>query len=166
MGPVWMHASAVGGAEIDSKLWFKDPPASSYPSCIAVKAVELQSAPLSESYLRQLREACMLQGINIAKKNELVRLAAQLGKQSAAFDLDVFIDDLVNGRAREAFRNDLHEISARGITRFPTLIIRNENGSWITTGFRPYHVLYDLISGITAGSTKKPVVTVETNNGE
>ena len=42
MGPEWLHAKHVSGAVIDDRLWIIDPPASSFPACIAVKAAELQ----------------------------------------------------------------------------------------------------------------------------
>lgn len=37
MGPVWLEASSSSGMIINSKIWVNDPPASSYPACIAVK---------------------------------------------------------------------------------------------------------------------------------
>src|SRR3954471_3369508 len=65
MGPVWMEAGTVSGMPVHHKLWVEDPPASSYPACIAVKSVQLQSPAAGIKYLRMLREAVMIQGLNI-----------------------------------------------------------------------------------------------------
>src|SRR5436190_8530475 len=44
MGPVWMHAGQIAQKPICHRLWIDDPPASSYPACIAVKCTQLQSS--------------------------------------------------------------------------------------------------------------------------
>src|SRR4051812_29789560 len=62
MGPVWMEAAKVSGMPIYDRIWVEDPPASSYPACIAVKSVQLQSTTAAARYLRMLREAAMMQG--------------------------------------------------------------------------------------------------------
>src|SRR4051812_7028555 len=48
MGPVWMHAGQIAHKPIAHQLWMTEPPASSYPACIAVKCAQLQSAPDGE----------------------------------------------------------------------------------------------------------------------
>src|SRR5688572_2904993 len=67
MGPVWMHASQLSGMPMNSRIWMENPPASSYPACIAFKCAEMQSEGAGDRYLRLLREAIMLDGKNIAK---------------------------------------------------------------------------------------------------
>jgi protein-disulfide isomerase-like protein with CxxC motif len=44
MGPIWREAQHLAGVAVDDRIWALDPPASSYPACLAVKAAELQSA--------------------------------------------------------------------------------------------------------------------------
>src|SRR5690242_4446982 len=44
MGPVWMHASEVTHVPMKYSIWHEDPPASSFPPCIAIKTAGLQSA--------------------------------------------------------------------------------------------------------------------------
>src|SRR3954466_16223308 len=66
MGPVWHQASLQSGMQMYDKIWVEDPPASSYPACIAVKCAELQSKKAGDTYLRLAREAIMLHGKNIA----------------------------------------------------------------------------------------------------
>src|SRR5215217_1789774 len=34
MGPVWLEAKYKSGMPLQDKIWFQDPPASSFPACI------------------------------------------------------------------------------------------------------------------------------------
>ncbi len=137
MGPVWMHAGQVSNRPITHQLWIKDPPASSYPACIAVKCAQLQSSAAGEKYLRLLRTACMAEEKNIAKKNMLLQAAEVLAKEDTDFDLQRFKTDLVNDAGLEAFREDMQQVRYHNINRFPTLIIRAANGKAIlVSGYR------------------------------
>lgn len=155
MGPVWMHASQLSGMPIEHNLWMKDPPASSYPACIAFKCVELQSPQMADKFLRLLREAVMMNGRNIAKSEVLQHLAETLRIQFPDFDISRFRSDLTNENGREAFRLDLTQVRYHAINRFPTLIMRQAKlGSVIVTGYRPYPVLTDALQKISAGAIK------------
>jgi putative protein-disulfide isomerase len=134
VAPHWVEVSQRSGMPIDEKIWFQDPPTSTYPSCIAYKAALLQDERLAELYLRRLREAVMTQRRNIARENVLFALAEEIG-----FDMDRFREAYLTGPAQAAFYEDLQETRGRGITGFPTLVMRNSIGREITlTGFRPY----------------------------
>ncbi|HYC27745.1 MAG TPA: DsbA family protein, partial [Chitinophagaceae bacterium] len=102
MGPVWMHAGQIAGLPIQHQLWMRDPPASSYPACIAVKCAQLQSAALGELMLRLLREACMTEGKNIARQTVLFDTAEKLASIDPCFNLEQFKDDLSNDKGLEA----------------------------------------------------------------
>ena len=155
MGPVWHEASLKSGMKIYDKIWVEDPPASSYPACIAVKCAELQSQEAGAQYLRMAREAVMLQGKNIAKQNVLKDIAKELSiNHPALLDLDKFLSDLIGSdNGIEAFRKDLNEVQGKNITRFPTLIMRSLNKpSIMITGYRPYPVLLDAMKQVTSAS--------------
>src|ERR1700754_1212842 len=62
MGPEWLHAKTLSGQPIVDTIWITDPPASSFPACIAVKCVELQSPILAVRYLQSLQQAIMVRG--------------------------------------------------------------------------------------------------------
>lgn len=143
MGPVWLEASETSGMPIYHRLWVEDPPASSYPACIAVKTAQLQSEAASVSYLRCLREAVMLQGKNIAKQDILLQVAKEVTRDCPGIlDVAQFAHDLTNEVGIEAFRPDWQEAHNRNISRTPTLIMRSEQSSPIMlTGYRPYNVL-------------------------
>jgi putative protein-disulfide isomerase len=151
MGPMWLHASQLSGLNIRHDIWAKDPPASSYPACIAVKSAQLQSASAGEKYLFLLRRACMQNGENIAKPDILLKIAAELANdRSCDFDTALFIKNLFGIEGREAFKKDVQEIKYRGINRFPSLLIRNANYAKLITGYQTLEtitpVLADLIT--------------------
>jgi predicted DsbA family dithiol-disulfide isomerase len=149
MGPVWMHASQLSGMPIQHNIWMKDPPASSYPACIAVKCAELQGLNLQERYLRLLREAVMIHGQNIAREDVLISAARQLHKEYPSFDLTLFKTDLLSDKGLDAFRNDMQQVRLHSINRFPSLIIRRPHQpSMLVTGHRPYIVLIEALKKI------------------
>lgn len=128
MGPEWMHAKEITGANIDPSIWISDPPASSFPACIAVKCMELQSKNAADHYLYLLREAVMVKCRNIARTDVLLELAGLVSKRLPSFDLFTFREDLLGQRGRDAFRIDWQEAKYKGITRLPTLIFRSTGG--------------------------------------
>lgn len=142
MGPLWSQAKHISGMPIEDCIWLEDPPASSYPSCLAVKAAELQSPEAGEAYLRRLREAVMVGGRNIAKREVLLELAEQLNREgSTPFDAARFARDVEAGEALELFREDLKQARYFDVGRFPTLTLRGEGQGFIVVGYRPYDVL-------------------------
>jgi putative protein-disulfide isomerase len=147
MGPVWMEAALASGMPIDDKIWVRNPPPSSFPACIAVKSIELQSKEAGAVYLRRLREAVMLRGENIAEQKILVQIAKDLAI-SNLFNINInrFETDLIGDNGLEAFRKDYLEVQNRNISRFPTLIIRSTHKpAIIITGHRPYAAFIDAI---------------------
>lgn len=146
MGPLWMHASETMGVPIAHRIWVEDPPASSYPACIAVKCAEMQSAETGRLYLHFVRKAVMLYGLNIARYNVLLEVAQGVAGINRSFSLVQFEEDMQNDRGQEAFRKDLQEVKYRGINRFPTLIIKQPDSPGIVvTGFRPAEVLLAIL---------------------
>jgi putative protein-disulfide isomerase len=156
MGPVWMHAAQLSGIPIHDRIWFEDPPASSYPACIAVKSAELQSFRAGEIYLQKARKAIMAKGINIAKEEELLKIAEEIANEDPPLlDITAFSAGLKSGTGLEAFRADLQDVQCRGINRFPTLIIRAaQQPTRIVKGYRPFPVLHDIISEMLAPETQ------------
>lgn len=139
MGPLWMQVSHIANVAIDSSIWVKDPPASSYLACTAVKCAAIQSSMTGEQYLKMLRTAVMLHGRNIAKQSVLMAVASELVGTGVNMDLDRFNSDLVNGNGIKAFTADLQEVRYRNINRFPSLTINNATGKGVLLkGYTPY----------------------------
>lgn len=158
VGPQWLEVSRLSGMPIEPRIWHDDPPASSYPACLAVKAAELQGRDMGERYLRRAREAVMLEQRNIARRAVLLELATELAAEevkaeaaaatsgAAALDPDAFCRALDEGSALAAFREDLRDVKYRDIGRFPTLVIRGAAGHGvIAVGYRPYPALLDAV---------------------
>jgi len=150
MGPMWMHAMELTGVEIHHDIWVKDPPASSYPACIAVKAAALQSAEAAEKYLYLIREACMLHGKNISKTTVLIDTANSLAaNENFKFDAQRFEQDLSGKESVDAFRKDLQEVKYYGINRFPALVIKNEsNKAKLIRGYHRFETIVEIISDL------------------
>jgi putative protein-disulfide isomerase len=152
MGPVWMHASAISGTPIQANLWVTDPPASSFPSCIAFKCAELQSAEYAVLYLNLLQKAAMVNGINIAKPAEMIKVADELKSDHPNFDLQMFAEDLFGIRGREAFKSDMNEVRAMHIERFPSIIFRSKGKrSLLVSGYRNYEGLIQAVEKLKLG---------------
>jgi len=142
MGPQWFQVRTLSGMPIEERIWFEDPPTSSYPACIAVKAAERQGRTLGEIYLRRLREAVMIEQRNIARREVLIELAQELCSLDKAFDFSQFERDLDDPVTVAAFRSDLQDARYREIGRFPALIITAPSRPGILiVGYRPYAVL-------------------------
>lgn len=147
MAPVWMHASQVSHTPIDYAIWHEDPPASSYPSCIAIKCAALQSAELEQQYLGKVREAVMMRKMNIARETVLLTLAHELAEVTNDFDVAKFTQDLKQGSGKAAFRSDLQKAAFHKIGRYPTLTMTPPDGkAIIMVGYRPYSVLLEAVS--------------------
>lgn len=147
MGPVWMHARQLSGMPMRDKIWISNPPASSYPACLAVKCAGLQSPDAAEKYLQLLRAACMIKGWDISRQAVLIKVATCLvGQEPLCLDLNRFTLDLKKNAALDLFREDLRNVRYHEIKRFPTLVIRSAGQPAIMiTGYRPYSVLLDAL---------------------
>lgn len=156
MGPLWMHASQVTHAPMKYSIWHEDPPASSYPSCIAVKTAGLQSLHAEELYLINVRKALMLDGKNIAKISELADIAKNL--DGPDFSFEKFKSDWNAGAGKDAFKSDLQKAKLNNIGRYPTVTFQNGNGEGvIMVGYRPYEVLIEAFQGFTTRYARRGV---------
>lgn len=141
MGPLWFQARELSGMPLADRIWFEDPPDSSYPACAAVKAAQLQSPLAAEAYLRRLREAVMTERRNIARPDVLLAIAEEVQDEGGAvLDAGRIAHDWTSPQVRDAFREDLRTAGYLGIGRFPTLILRRhgEEGGLMLVGYRPY----------------------------
>jgi len=138
MGPLWMEVRYRTGISIDEKIWFTNPPSSSYPACIAVKCAGLQNRNFEEQMFCMLQRGAMQQQKNIAAMAVLKEIAEQMPPD---FDRTRFQADLINGKGMEAFRKDLEEIKLLGIERFPSLKLSARNKTILIKGYRPWENL-------------------------
>jgi len=153
MGPIWMEARHLTGAEINDMVWAENPPSSSYPACIAVKTAALQGFEASEIYLRAVSKAVMVNAQDISQKDVLLEIAraASLDRPKA-FDSDRFAEEYNSNASRDAFRDDLRQVSYHKIGRFPTLTFTRGGKGLIMTGYRPYEALVEAFRQIDTAS--------------
>lgn len=148
MAAHWYHVGRVMGVAIDERLWHDDPPESSYPACLAVKAAGLQSPAAGAFYLRRLREAAMVGQRNIARAEVVLAIADEINDGNT-FDAMRFRDDLIGPEAASAFQEDLREIRYREIRRFPTLALRTGDRPAIAiVGYRPFEELCGILESV------------------
>lgn len=129
MGPYWLYVSQASGMPIEERIWHDDPPATSFPACLAVKAAQRQGADQAEAMLRSLREAVMLERRNVARREVLVEVAREAAEQLPAetsLDAARVQEEMFSDAVIDDFRRDLQEASYRGIQRFPSLIFKRQ----------------------------------------
>lgn len=163
MGPQWFQVQNISGMPLDEHIWQSDPPASSYPACLAVKAAERQGKGSAELYLRRLREAVMLERRNIARQDILLELAEEVvlsSNKESRFDMERFRADLAAPECAEAFRQDLRDAAYYSIGRFPTLILQRAAGQGIVlVGYRPYDVLCAALEHLVPGLRQQVIMS-------
>lgn len=157
MGPVWFHAEKVSGMPMADKMWTKDPPHTSFTACVAVRCVINQSPIAGEKYLRMLREACMINGENIAKASILQRVAQELRHFDPVFDYELFCNDFASAFGQSLFRGDWEMTKSMGITRLPTLILRYNGQTIRVTGYKPFSVLCSALTMLLPSVTPSTV---------
>ena len=144
----WREASRRHGMPVDADIFFdmKDEFKSTWPANIAYKAAELQDPVLAEKYLRRLREAAAAERLPIDRLDIQARLAEETG-----LDRSRLLEDIDRGIAEEAFMEDLAEAQQKGVTGFPTFVIRNRAGEEEVLhgyqGFREFEQAFAAIAG-------------------
>lgn len=131
----WAEASHRHKMPVDEQVFFdsKDDVFSTYPACIAFKAAQLQGEEPGNRYLRRLREAAAAERLVIQHVDVQVKLAEETG-----LDRDKFIENIQNGKAEKAFRQDLQECHQRGVRGFPSFLVRGFGKEVLLRGYTPY----------------------------
>lgn len=127
-----LEAAARSGMPVDARLWLSDPPASSHPVCLAVKAAAEQGA--AGPYLRRLREAIFCRRRRLEHREALLEEARAV----PALDLERLRIDLGSHAILEAFAADLdrarrvpeqHHAPGTGRVRLPSLEFLDGQGT-------------------------------------
>jgi predicted DsbA family dithiol-disulfide isomerase len=148
LAPAWYYVASATGVQIDESIWVEDPPASSYPGCLAIKAAALQGRDCEEQYLSLVRNAVMTRRWNVARTSVLLQLAGELAAIDGRFDARRFERDLHGTAVRVAFAEDIRECRIRNVGRFPTFIVHGPRCSRTAVGYRPYDVFLEVLSAV------------------
>lgn len=129
----WDEASLYYEMPIDGNVWLEDPLDSSYPSCIAMKAAQIQSKEKAIQFMRILREKLYLEKKNIAKWENIADAA-----KTANLNVEKLKEDY-DGDAKKLFQDDLSLARTLGVRGFPTFFFSDGNSNQLTVyGSKPY----------------------------
>ena len=123
---LWNIQAKKFGISMDGDLWLKKPIKSSYPASVAFYAARNQNKKKAYEFLRTLREFVFLQNKDISEESVLISAAINCG-----LDIELFLNDIKNGKANAEFEKDLIEKEKWNINRFPTFVFMNEEGESI-----------------------------------
>lgn len=147
----WDEASLYYEMPIDGNVWLEDPLDSSYPSCIAMKAAQMQDKEKAVHFMRVLREKLYLDKKNISRCENIEDAAkkAKLDIQKLKADYD---------DAEEHFQEDLDYGKKLGVRGFPTLFFADQNDNRFTVyGSKPYAAYEDAILALFPQAKKKSI---------
>ncbi|HEX9576407.1 MAG TPA: DsbA family protein [Myxococcales bacterium] len=117
------------GVGIKADLWTgADPPSSSLPPLVALEAALPQGPEMQRQLLKAMRRAAFIEGINVARRDVQLELAAQVG-----IDLPRFVERLEDVRLEQEVNDAVEEAEALGIRGVPALVI---GGEWLMQGCR------------------------------
>ncbi|TDP03303.1 DsbA family protein [Flavobacterium sp. 245] len=147
----WDEASLLYEMPIDGNVWLEDPLDSSYPSCIAMKAAQIQSKEKAVQFMRVLREKLYLEKKNIAKCKNIEEAAkiVNLDIQKMKTDYD---------EAEELFQEDLDYGKKLGVRGFPTLFFADQNNNrFAVYGSKPYSEYESALLAVFPDAKKKTI---------
>ncbi|MEN2488691.1 DsbA family protein [Flavobacterium sp. B11] len=145
----WDEASLYYEMPIDGNVWLEDPLDSSYPSCIAMKAAQMQNKEKAVYFMRILREKLYLDKKNIAKWENIAEAAKIAGLDVPKLKADY--DD-----AEELFQDDLNLGKTLGVRGFPTLFLVNADNNQLTVyGSKPYAAYENALLALFPDAKKK-----------
>lgn len=148
----WDEASLYYAMPIDGDVWLEDPLDSSYPSCIAMKAAQIQSKDKAVYFMRILREKLYLDKKNIAKWENIAEAAEKAGLDIAKLKTDYEND------AKKLFQEDLNLGRTLGVRGFPTLFFSDGNNNQLTVyGSKPYASYENALSALLPEAKKKDI---------
>lgn len=149
----WDEASLYYQMPIDGDVWLEDPLDSSYPSCFAMKAAQIQDKQKAVIFMRILREKLYLDKKNISKWENI----AEAAKESQ-LDIEKLKTDF-EGKAQQLFQDDLNYARTLGVRGFPTLFFSNRAEKSLTIyGSKPYTLYENAILELYPQAQKKTFI--------
>ena len=148
----WDEASLYYEMPIDGNVWIEDPLDSSYPSCIAMKAAQMQSKEKAVKFMRILREKLYLDKKNIAKWENIAEAAKIAGLDVKKLKTDY------DGDAKKLFQEDLNLAKTLGVRGFPTLFLADADNNQLTVyGSKPYASYENALLALFPDAKKKTI---------
>jgi predicted DsbA family dithiol-disulfide isomerase len=123
-------------------------PYCSAPSMLAVAAARLQGASAAAALRENLREAALVFGLDVARRDVIVEVAARSG-----LDLARFVPAFEAPGTERALLDDIDAAYDLGVGSGPALVVEDD---WLVSGLRPlrdYRVLLKRYLARRAGQT-------------
>lgn len=120
-----------------------DRPRSTYPACVHVHAVRLLAPGREDAFLRGLREAAYLDGLNISREEVAVGVAERIGLEG-----DEFREALATGEPEREFRDRLALLERLDLHAYPTLLFTVGERTARIEGFQPLPTLLNVVEGL------------------
>jgi len=151
----WLHTSKEHGMPVNTAAFslFSYEYPSSYTQGIAFKAVQFQSDSFANEFLRRVRVATALEGLQTTREDVLAELASESGANMVEF-----FDRIISGDAKKAFESDLTLIDKYHIETLPSWLIRYDGKEVVLHGITTFDALKEAIIGISDGSVKDLLV--------
>ncbi|MHC0440327.1 DsbA family protein [Flavobacterium sp. 3-210] len=147
----WDEASLHYEMPIDGDVWLEDPLDSSYPSCIAMKATQMQNKEKAIHFMRILREKLYLEKKNIAKWKNIEEAAKLTNLDIEKLKADY--DD-----AEELFQKDLDYGKKLGVRGFPTFFFADKNDNrFMVYGSKSYDAYENALLAVFPEAKKKAI---------
>ena len=158
----WIDASNRHGMPVDGQVFYdiKDEAFSTYPANIAYKSAEFQDKKLAKIFLRRMREGAAAERKVIHSLEVQAKLAEEVGLKK-----DQFIEDIKNGRAEKEFQKDLKEARSKGITGFPTFLIKSSDGKEVILhGYQNFERFEQTFHNLKGDDLKPRQIVASENN--
>ncbi|MBI2078026.1 MAG: DsbA family protein [Euryarchaeota archaeon] len=122
----------------------KDPPRSTYPACIHVHTVRLLAPELEEAYLRALREAAYLDGLNISRDDVGADVAERVG-----VDRSEFLTLRTTNVPGDVFKQEVAALQAKSLHGYPTVLFTLDDRTHVVQGFQTLPAILGIAQSLT-----------------
>ena len=122
----------------------RDPPTSTYPACIHVHTVRLIAPELEDAYLRALREAVYLDGLNISRDEVGADVAERVGIPRARF-----LEARRSGQPEAVFKDTVAKLQAKDLHGYPTVLFTLDERTHVVQGFQSLPAILGIAQSLT-----------------
>lgn len=141
--PFFTMVQRTTGMPITSQAIHDHEPESTYPACIHVHAVRLLQPAKEAAYLRAMREAAYLDGLNISEAATAAQVAEQVGIEAEAFE-----EAMASGEPEREFRERIAWLQQAGLVAYPTLVVTAGERQTTVEGFQNIAGVVNLIESV------------------
>lgn len=151
LAQIYKSEESIGGLPInmDGFHLFDENHRSSYPLCIAYKAAQFCDPEKADEFLLRLRRATIVETRQTTRTDELVAVAVASG-----LDEKEFLGFFEDGRAEQAFQEDLQLMHSLGIRSLPACLIQYGEKAALTSGMLSYESFVNTIETVKREAVK------------